>query len=313
MIIGEIDICEYVKTFANRQVEDFDPQTGISDPVATAYALRVGFLEEENITHKLNRLLQDTQVAQIEALVFGMWNGRVSFYGDSSILVNALVEASYQLSSLKALFIGDILFYDSNMALMKQSNISPILEAYPSLEVLQVRGGSGLEFTPVRHNQLKKLIIQTNGLSSKTINQIWALHLPALEHLELWLGIDDYGGDSNVDTLRPVLDDIDLFPKLNYLGLRNSEYSEEIAKAIVQASIIKQIKVLDLSVGSIGDKDCPVLLSSPAVNQLQTLNVSDNFLSEAMINQLNQLNIEVIAEDQKEEYERDRRYWPAEE
>ncbi|NES24276.1 MAG: HEAT repeat domain-containing protein, partial [Symploca sp. SIO3E6] len=168
------------------------------------------------------------------------------------------------------------------------------------LEVLKLRGGSGLQFTPVRHYQLKKLIIQTGGLSSETISQIWALHLPALEHLELWLGSDNYGGDSGVYTLRPLLD-IQLFCELNYLGLRNSEYSDEIAKAIVHAPIIEQIKVLDLSMGTLSDEGGQVLLSSPAVKRLQTLDVSENFLSEAMINQLNQLNIEVLAEAQKEE------------
>ncbi|NES21605.1 MAG: HEAT repeat domain-containing protein, partial [Symploca sp. SIO3E6] len=203
-------VAEYVTTFANRQVKDFDPQTGISNPAATAYALRVDYDEEENITHKLNRLLQDTQVAEIEALVFGMWNSNVATDGDSRILVNALVEAKEQLSSLKALFIGDIVYEESEISWIEQSNISPVLEAYPQLEVLQVRGGSGLQFTPVRHYQLKKLIIQTGGLSSKTISQIWALHLPALEHLELWLGSDNYGGDSGVYTLRPLLD-IQLF------------------------------------------------------------------------------------------------------
>jgi hypothetical protein len=290
----------HVTSFANRNVETFNPEVGISDPVGTAYVLRVEWDEiNVDITKNLELLLQDPQANQLEALVIGPWTQEM-YECSSSIVVNALVAAKDQLTSLKAVFLGDITYDESEISWINQSDMSPLLAAYPNLEVLQVRGGEGLAFNSLHHEQLKTLIVQTGGLSRNTIAQIFAGNLPALEHLELWLGSDYYGGDSSVDDLRPLLSG-NLFRKLTYLGLCNSKYSDDIAQAIVQAPIIERIKVLDLSLGTLGDEGAEALLNCPAVKQLNTLNVAENFLSDEMLERLKQLNIEVIADEQKEE------------
>lgn len=293
-------ISDHVTSFANRNVETFNPEVGISDPVGTAYVLRVEWDEiNVDITKNLELLLQDPQANQLEALVIGPWTQEM-YECSSSIVVNALVAAKDQLTSLKAVFIGDITYEESEISWLIQSDMSPLLAAYPNLEVLQVRGGEGLAFNSLHHEQLKTLIVQTGGLSRNTIAQIFAGNLPALEHLELWLGSDYYGGDSSVDDLRPLLSG-NLFRKLTYLGLCNSKYSDDIAQAIVQAPIIERIQVLDLSLGTLGDEGAEALLNCPAVKQLNTLNVAENFLSDEMLERLKQLNIEVIADEQKEE------------
>jgi hypothetical protein len=292
-------ISDHVTSFANRNVETFNPEVGISDPVGTAYVLRVEWDEiNVDITKNLELLLQDPQANQLEALVIGPWHQEMDH--TSSLVVNALVVAKEQLTSLKAVFLGEITYDECEISWIMQTDISPILAAYPRLEVLQVRGGNGLEFNSLHHEHLKTLIVQTGGLSRNTIAQICSGNLPALEHLELWLGSEEYGGDSSIDDLRPILSG-NLFPKLTYLGLCNSKYSDDIAQAIVQAPIIDRIKVLDLSLGTLGDEGAEALLNSPAVNQLGTLNVAENFLSDEMLERLKQLNIAVIADEQKEE------------
>jgi hypothetical protein len=293
-------ISAHVTSFANRNVETFDSKVGISDPVGTAYVLRVEWDEYDvNITKKLELLLQDPQANQLEGLVIGPWDQEM-YERSSSIVVDALVAAKEQLTSLKAVFIGDITYEESEISWIDQSDMSPLLVAYPNLEVLQVRGGNGLAFSSLHHEHLKTLIVQTGGLSRNTIAQIFAGNLPALEHLELWLGSDYYGGDSSVDDLSPIVSG-SLFPKLTYLGLCNSKYSDDIAQAIAQSPIIDRIKVLDLKLGTLGDEGAEALLNCPAVNQLNTLNVAENFLSDETIERLKQLNVEVIADDQKEE------------
>lgn len=304
-------IGKHITSFANRKVELFDPAVGIIDPVGTACALRVEWNEyDADITKQLEQLLQDPEADQLEALVIGPWHQEM-YKHSSSIAVNALVAAQEQLTSLKAVFVGEITYDESEISWILQSDISPLLDAYPNLEILQIRGGTDLAFNSLHHEHLKTLIIETGGLSPNTIAQICAGHLPALEHLELWLGSDYYGGNSSVDDLQPILSG-NLFPKLTYLGLCDSEYSDSIAKAIVQSPIIERIKVLDFKFGTLGDEGAEALLNCPAVSRLDTLNVTENYLSEEMIEQLNHLNIEVIADDQKEEdeeeEEEDRRY-----
>lgn len=211
----------FFTTLANWKVENFEPQIGITDPVGTAYALEFD---------RFKILLQNPQASKIEALVFQMWQWR--YHYSFSLLVDFLLAAHEQLSSLKALFIGDIEEYPYRTSLTKLSgNISYVLVAYPNLEVLQVRGRSdALDFSPLRHDKLKSLIVETGALSRETIAQICALELPALEYLELWLGsCGFYGtGYSSIYDLMPIFSG-NLFPKLSYLGLCSSDYSDYIS------------------------------------------------------------------------------------
>lgn len=296
---------DYATTFANRKVIEFDPKTGITDTVGTAYALR-GIYEwsrysghrQVNMKDNLQILLQDPRASEVEALVVGVW------FEDrtSGSVVNALVAAHQQLTNLKAVFIGDIEDSEGMISSIVQSNLSPLLETYPDLEVLKVRGDNerysgyeGLAFSPpIRHEKLKALIIESGGLRREVVAQICALELPSLEYLELWLGRDEYGGTSSIEDLMPIISG-EVFPKLKYLGVRNSEYSDDIAFAIVQSPLIERLLELDFSMGTLGDDGAEALLNCPAVNQLDTLNVSDNCLTDDMVEQLEQLDIEVLA------------------
>ena len=47
--------------------------------------------------------------------------------------------------------------------------------------------------------------------------------------------------------------------------------------------------------GTLGDEGAEALLNCPAMHQLDTLNVDDNCLSDEMVDQMKQLDIEVIA------------------
>ena len=166
-----------------------------------------------------------------------------------------------------------------------------------------MRGGLSLEFSPaVRHDSLKALIVETGGLSRETFGQICNMKLPALEHLELWFGSEDYGGNCWVEDLKPILSDV-VFPNLNYLGLRNSIFADEMAGAVVGSPLIDSISALDLSMGTLGDEGAEILLGCSAVNNLDILNVDDNFISEAMLQKLTKLQTQVIANNQKEEDE----------
>lgn len=291
----------HVTTFANRSVEEFKRGNPIQNPTQIAIALRCEYYnDEEGITDKIATLLEDPQAENLEALIIGAWRELIEAGQDSSHIIHALVDAKDKLSNLKAIFIGDIISEENEISWIAQSNITPILESYPKLEVLQVRGGSGLKFSPCRHETLKTLIVETGGLGGEQVREILALELPALEHLELWLGSDWYGGNSTVEDLRPILQG-NRYPNLTYLGLRNAEYTDEIAQAVAQSSIIEQIKILDLSMGTLGEAGAIELLNCSAIQQLETLNLSENYLSETIIEEFNQLPIHVIADQQKEE------------
>ncbi|MDZ8094134.1 MAG: STM4015 family protein [Nostoc sp. DedQUE05] len=290
-----------VTQFANRQVIEFDANVGIVEPVNNAYALRFEYENQnhDNLPRKLSRLLQETNADKLEVLVFGLW--AETSQSDSSSIVQALVDAKQRLTNLKAVFIGDLTSEDSEISWIQQSDISPILQAYPKLEILQIRGGDRLQFSPpIRHNHLKALIVETGGLSRDTVAQICQMNLPALEHLELWFGSEDYGGDCWVEDLNPIIF-AEKFPNLVYLGLRNSQFTDEIVSVIVGSPILDYISVLDLSMGTLTDAGAEELLNCSAINNLDILNISENFLSQEMIDKFSGLDVRVLANNQKKE------------
>lgn len=289
---------QHASVFASRTVEEFDPQQGLTTAVGTAIALRYQY-GSHDVPESLALLVKDPLAVKLEALVIGVWKDLIEGGDNSSEVVNALVAVADRLPNLKAIFLGDILSEEYEISWILQSDISPVLSAYPNLEWLRVRGGSGLEFSPVEHDNLKYLIIETGGLSEDAIAEICELQLPNLEHLELWLGCDNYGGDSTVEDLQPILEG-NLYPKLTYLGLRNAQYTDEIAEAVGRSRIIHQLKTLDLSMGTLGAKGAEFLCSSPAIKNLDTLNISENYLNNEDIAKLASLKINLISGHQNE-------------
>ncbi|AFY57542.1 hypothetical protein Riv7116_5145 [Rivularia sp. PCC 7116] len=298
---------EHAGRFANRLSVDYNLEVGIEDSTNTAYALRWDWDgDRPTIAEQITSISQDSQAGKLEALIIGLWADDTEVGSDE--IVSRLVDAKDKLTNLKAIFIGDIHYEESEISWIAQGDISPILRAYPQLEVLQVRGGDGLQFNaPVRHNNLQTLIVETGGLSSETVAQICNMNLPALEHLELWLGSDSYGGDCRIVDVKPILEDL-IFADLNYLGLRNSEFADDIAEAVVKSPLIETISVLDLSLGNLSDKGAEYLLNCAAVNELDILNVSEARLSDEMVGKLSKLDCRLLAEKQDADSHYDHEY-----
>ena len=290
--------------FANRVVQEFHPDTPLGDPTETTYALRCDYDDDHNTIDILDQLLEHAEPGAIESLVFGLWgNSEGVCTGDESskLVVDGLIARTDRLPNLKAVFIGDITYEECEISWLVQSDMSPLLQAYPKLELLQVRGGDRLAFeNPGTHNHLNALIIETGGLSRDTVHQIYQWKFPALNHLELWFGSEDYGGNCWDRDLPPILDGL-CFPRLDYLGLRNSKFADEMIDRLVRSPLLERLRVLDLSMGTLGDDGAAKLLNCRAIAELDTLNVSENYLSESMVEQLRSLNITVIADEQREE------------
>ena len=296
----------HATTFANRKVIEFDPKIGITNTLNTAYAIRGythwGYKKYDiTIADKLKLLLQNPLANKVEALVFGHWFERDSKDLSSRNVVNALLDVHEKLQNIKAIFIGDI--PECSVNSIVQSELSYIFLAYPKLEVLKIRGDSnslfhlgepyGLEFSKCRHENLKTLIVEANGLRYQVVNQICQLELPALEYLELWLGSKQCYRDEMeyINDLMPIFSG--KFPKLKYLGLHNTD-TDEIAFAIVNSQIIKNLVELDMSVGTMTDMGAEALLNCPAIRQLDTLDISYNGINCEMIEKFKQLDINLI-------------------
>jgi hypothetical protein len=224
-----------------------------------------------------NRFLGSVDPAGVRAIVVGQWGE--PYDNDSSGIVQRLVDARDRLTALQAVFIGDLEMEEAEISWIEQSDVTPVLEAYPRLEEFGIRGGAGLRFPAVRHKHLRTLRFEAGGLPGEVVRGVAASELPALESLDIWLGVEEYGGDATIADLLPVLAG-GRFPALRHLGLRNSEIQDEIAAAVAGAPVVAQLTSLDLSLGVLTDEGATALLGGQPLTHLTRLDLHHNFVSE---------------------------------
>jgi hypothetical protein len=316
-----MSIQEHIKEFAGYRVAEWHVGDEIQTSRETIYRISLSYDEQEGDTtwtekfkqflgipkadesiqwaDKFSLFLDAPNAREVKGLVIGDW-GLSSGMQDSASVVATLVEARDRLPNLKAIFLGDITGEECEISWLEQCDVSPLLNAYPQLEHFGVRGANNLSFGQLQHEHLKTLIVQSGGLGTSVINEILTARLPQLQHLELWLGTDNYGGNAKVSDLQPLLDG-NLFPNLTYLGLRDSEIADDIAKAIANAPVLKSIKTLDLSLGTLSDAGAQALLASPLIPNLQKLDIHHHFCSEAVMQKFLRLGIEVDTSEQQDE------------
>lgn len=292
-------------TFCGKSVIDFNLKEAIKSLDSYVYRLRLDY-EALDSGEKMDELIEafaETPLAATaKELIIGQWDYDSSH--DSSIAVNKLVELKDTFKNLKSLFIGDITSEEQEISWIQQSDISPILVAYPNLEFLQIRGGDNLSLSKLHHSNLKTLIIQTGGLPPNVVNDISNAELPNLETLEVWLGSDDYGFESKIEDFEAIING-GKFPKLTYLGLKNSIIQDDIAIKVAQSPILDQLHTLDLSMGILTDTGAQALLDSPKIKKLAHLNLNHHFMSDSMMEKLTGLGISISMDDQEETDEED--------
>jgi hypothetical protein len=296
-------INENLTELAGRPVVDFDLSTGIAKPRNVVYRVRSEY-GGPSFQELLTGFLEDPRVSEIPALVIGVFDFEAS--DDTRDIVRTLVANRERLVNLRTLFLGDITSEEQEISWIQQSDISSLWEAFPQLEHLQVRGGQNLSLGTIRHANLRVLILESGGLPATVVRQVASADLPRLEHLELWLGTEDYGGDSTLADLGPILGD--RFPSLRRLGLRDSESMDHIAAAVVDSPVMDRIEVLDLSFGILSDVGGAALLASPKLARLKKLDLHYHFLSNDMIRAFERLGIEVDLSDPRAETDGEDRY-----
>jgi hypothetical protein len=305
-----VTISEYLTTFAGQPVQDWQPDAGPIDP-STFYRLSLSYDKAqggEQWSDRLAALLDHPGAAALEGIVVGAWGEMFDETEEATRVVEALVAARDRLPRLRAIFLGDITFEECEISWIQNTDVSPLFDAYPALEHFAVRGANGLRLGALRHEHLRSLTVQCGGLDAAITREVTAADLPALEHLELWLGEANYGRTTTVDDLAPILSGSS-FPRLTYLGLRDSEIADAVAAAVASAPILDRIRILDLSLGTLGDEGAAALLASPAVARLEKLDIHHHFCSNEMIARLQKLGMELDASETQEEREYNNEHW----
>ena len=276
-------IYQHLEEYAGLPVFRFDHETGPDDdlPPAAEAAWYVGTcFDEDSFDDVFARFRKAVDTAEVAALIIGYWGAD---YDQGSADAAAVVAgAAASLPKLRALFLGDITGEEAEISWIEHSDISPLFSAFPGLERLEVRGANGLALSPVRSEHLKTLRFESGGLPAEIVRAVGASELPGLAHLDLWFGVDDYGGDATAGDLAPLLSG-ERLPALRHLGLENSLIQDEIAAAVAGAPVVARLESLSLAMGTLSDEGAEALLSGQPLTHLRELDLHHHFLSDAMM------------------------------
>lgn len=297
-----MSVYEHTTEFAGRPVTEWEPGTPLVDPANNAYRIALSYDEFDggaSWEEKFGALLDEPSAGEVGALVVGVWGDLTGPLGGSGEVVEVIAAAAGRLPGLRALFLGDIVSEEHEISWIEQSDVSPLFAAFPQLEHFRVRGGNNLRLGTLRHEHLKSLVVESGGLDASVVRDITSSELPSLEHLELWLGDENYGANAEIVDLAPLFTG-KLFPNLSYLGLRDSELSDAIAVAVAHAPVLERLRVLDLSLGTLSDNGAAAFLASPAAARLELLDIHHHFCSDEMIGKLTAAGLKLDAGDQQE-------------
>lgn len=155
---------------------------------------------------------------------------------------------------------------------------------YPQLRVLEdlyLHVGAMTLGEAIDLPALKTLRIVTGGFTKANMAAVTRSAWPNLTTLSLAFGDPNFGGDCTIEDVDPLLEGAPP-PRLEVLGLTNAAFADDLPEAVARSPLLRQIRRLDLSQGTMSDIGGRVILSrAPLFAHLEHLDLSNNYLSDA--------------------------------
>ncbi len=252
-------------------------------------------------------ILSDPDLPSVTELVIGCWGD--AWDESCQPVIDGLIEHADRFSRVETLFVGDMSYEECEVSWIMQGDYSRLWSAWPDLKGLTIKGSQDLELGEIRHEKLESLEIICGGLPKDVIKSIQSAHLPSLKKLLLYIGVDNYGFDGDADTIRELLAEAD-FPRLEYLGIVDSEIQDDLTAVVLESEFMGQIHTLDLSCGTLTDKGGQLLLEKlPDFPNIQFLDLHYHYLSDGMMEKLQKLSVRVDVSDPNEPESYDEEIW----
>ncbi len=246
----------------------------------------------------VEEILADPEFPQVTQLIIGSWGSACE--DDCQEILDGIRANKDKFAHVESLFVGDMDYEECEVSWILQGNYSDFWEAMPQLKELTIKGSMDLVLGDIVHQNLEALTIICGGLPVSVIQSIKKAKLPSLKKLVLYIGIENYGFDGNKDTIKALLEESD-FPKLEYLGIEDSEIQDELAEVVLESKYMKQLHTLDMANGTLTDKGGELLLGKlPSYPNIKVLDVHYHYMSEEMEEKLKALPIEVDTSESNE-------------
>jgi uncharacterized protein (TIGR02996 family) len=252
-------------------------RTGMADGAVRAAV-------EDVLRHAAGRFLEDLAIGFDDNPAENVLQGAV----------DAIAELS--IPTLRRLHLGYFEYPDSAQIMSRPAvvvaDLTELWRALPRLQKIVMYN----KFTlgEIVHDKLEHVEVRSKGLPGTVARSVSAAELPALRHLEIWYGAETLGGDTSFLDIAPLLTRHDL-PALRYLGLKSCEFTDEICDGIAKTRLLRQLEVLDLSMGTMSDAGVDAILQSAAAfRHLKRIDVSNNWITGAALTRLRALGPEIV-------------------
>ncbi|MFV8754409.1 hypothetical protein ACNOYE_28005 [Nannocystaceae bacterium ST9] len=243
---------------------DYD-HTGTDIPKALAYALG----------HPSAKFLRQLDLGLTSA------EGEADYAG----CIRTLIKHG-PLPSLRRMTIGDFEHpEESEISWVAVGDVGKLWPLVPNLEQLVLRGAN-IRLGKPKSARLRSLELRTGGLPAAAGESLAHAELPALEHLLVWFGTENYGGSCSAAHVRGILSN-PAFARLRSLGLANADFADEIAGEVARAKLPPELATLDLSMGTMSDAGAELLLGAAgSLARLEQIDLRRNYLSAGMCTRL---------------------------
>lgn len=155
---------------------------------------------------------------------------------------------------------------------------------------------------------MKSLEIISGGLPDSVVEDILGSDLPNLEKLVLYVGVEDYGFDGDMNVFRPLFSK-DRFPNLKWLGIVDAEEQNTVVEMFLESDILPQLETMDISAGVLTDEGARLLLDHvDKIKHLKFINMKYNYLSDEMKKELQKSLPMKIDVSDSQEYDDDYSY-----
>ena len=252
----------------------------------------------KSVRTMVDDILSDPAFPSLEGIIIGDW-GNTWDDGCQGIL-DGIVAHAEEFSHITSLFIGDMDYEECEVSWIMQGDYSKLWAAMPQLKELTIKGSTDLSLGQICHEGLESLTIICGGLPADVIHEIQEAKLPNLKKLLLYIGVEDYGFDGDAVTITSLLAQSD-FPKLEYLGIADSEIQDDLTEVVLESRFLSQIHTLALSAGTLTDKGGALLLEKiPQYPNIKVLDLHYHYLTDEMMERLEELPVELDVTDQNE-------------
>ena len=290
-------LARFQKTFDHDSKDAFTWRDGFIKSAVIGYESNsAGDIDEDADECTADRvvaaLLQHPSAMLLEELTITMNMLDDGMYFDD--VVKAI--AKYGAPALRTLRIGEFQHcgpggvdngYDYEISWSSLGDASGLWQAVPRLESLRIQTGLGGSSCSNAQEvigtfdlpRLKRLEVVTGGMAASCARSFASGQLPAAESIELWFGSDNYGGDTTVNDLAPLLAATNV-PKLTQLGLMNAEFTDELVRELAGSRVLAQLTELNLSHGTMTDEGTAVIAAhADAFRHLKKLVLDNNYVS----------------------------------